>query len=109
MIGGLIPLPSPLPGSEDLWLPEEPWEEYYLDSYANKGARISSNSWGDMTGYDDWANEIDDFTYSYPDYLFVFAGGNDGDTCVRVRVLCPLDYRILVQPPTNPPLIRTQR
>lgn len=48
--------------------------------YAN-GARIQSNSWGapnSMGRYDNWASLADGWLFNHPDYLAMFAAGNDG-------------------------------
>lgn len=44
------------------------------------GARVHSNSWGaSVEGYGSDARDVDDFTYKNPEFLTVFAAGNDGD------------------------------
>jgi subtilisin family serine protease len=44
------------------------------------GARIHNNSWGggDFGAYDEYAAEVDRFTWEHPDFLILFASGNDG-------------------------------
>ena len=59
-----------------------------LDQAYKQGARIHSNSWGDMQGvsppptanYTAAARDIDAFVYSHPDMLVVFNTGNYGAT-----------------------------
>jgi hypothetical protein len=57
-----------------------------LQQAYNQGARIHSNSWGDLQGvappnsptgnYSKGSREIDDFVYSHPDMLVIFETGN---------------------------------
>ncbi|MBZ0267123.1 S8 family serine peptidase, partial [bacterium] len=43
------------------------------------GARVHSNSWGSTANaYDGFAVDIDDFMWTHPDFLVVFAAGNSG-------------------------------
>ena len=60
-----------------------------LDQAYRQGARIHSNSWGDLQGnpfspptanYPASARDIDAFVYSHPDMLVVFNTGNYGGT-----------------------------
>lgn len=59
-----------------------------LDQAYKQGARVHSNSWGDMQGvsppptanYSAAARDIDAFVYSHPDMLVVFNTGNYGNT-----------------------------
>jgi hypothetical protein len=59
-----------------------------LDQAYKQGARVHSNSWGDMQGvsppptanYTAAARDIDAFVYSHPDMLVVFNTGNYGGT-----------------------------
>lgn len=59
-----------------------------LDQAYKQGARIHSNSWGDMQGqnppptanYTAAARDIDAFVYSHPDMLVLFNTGNNGNT-----------------------------
>ncbi len=47
----------------------------------NEGARIHSNSWGNpkaLGAYDDFASQVDEYMWSNPDFLAVFAAGNEG-------------------------------
>lgn len=68
------------PEDYDLYMPESIYEDYFLDSYRQAGARISSNSWGDDTGdYDSYTRESDRFQHDFQDYLVVYAAGNRGD------------------------------
>jgi len=52
-------------------------EDIYAATYSS-GARIHSNSWGGGTWYDEYALETDKFLYEHPDFLLLFAAGNDG-------------------------------
>jgi len=50
----------------------------YSDAYS-AGARIHTNSWGGSSNeYNDYAEDIDDFMWNYPDFLVLFAMGNAG-------------------------------
>lgn len=51
-----------------------------LDAAYLDGARIASNSWGANTAgfYDYWSKLVDDYAFSHPDYLLIFAAGNAG-------------------------------
>ena len=43
------------------------------------GARVHSNSWGSTSNsYDTYAVNVDQFMWTHPDYLIVFANGNSG-------------------------------
>ncbi|MFH1502111.1 MAG: S8 family serine peptidase [Candidatus Eisenbacteria bacterium] len=56
----------------------------YTDAY-NKGARIHSNSWGSTeNSYDSYASGVDNFMWSHPDFLIVFAAGNAGPDAATV-------------------------
>lgn len=46
------------------------------------GARVHTNSWGSAAAfgvYDSMAQQVDEFMYSNPDFLIVFAAGNAGE------------------------------
>ena len=50
----------------------------YATSYG-LGARVHSNSWGSTANaYDGYCVDIDEFMWSHPDFLVVFAAGNSG-------------------------------
>lgn len=50
----------------------------YTSAY-NLGARVHSNSWGGSeNSYDSYAAGVDDFMWTHPDFLIVFAAGNSG-------------------------------
>ncbi len=56
----------------------------YTSAY-NLGARIHSNSWGGSeNSYDTYAAGVDDFMWSHPDFLVVFAAGNSGSASSTV-------------------------
>ena len=51
-----------------------------FDAAYKEGARIHSNSWGAPNSngrYDSWASQADKWTFEHPDFLPVFAAGND--------------------------------
>ncbi|MGZ6359009.1 MAG: S8 family serine peptidase, partial [Bdellovibrionota bacterium] len=55
-------------------------DKLYQAGYDN-GARIQSNSWGSpnsMGRYDNWAQLTDTWLFNHPEYLAMFAAGNDG-------------------------------
>ncbi len=46
-----------------------------------RGARIHTNSWGASSGfgvYDGMAQQVDEYMFSHPDFLLIFAAGNSG-------------------------------
>ncbi|RME15614.1 MAG: serine protease [Bdellovibrio sp.] len=47
----------------------------------DKGARIHTNSWGknNYGGYDNFAEQVDEFMWEHPDMLILFAAGNSGE------------------------------
>ncbi|MCC7144647.1 MAG: S8 family serine peptidase [Candidatus Eisenbacteria bacterium] len=50
----------------------------YNESYT-LGSRIHTNSWGSTTnGYDTYCVNIDQFMWSHPEFLILFANGNSG-------------------------------
>lgn len=52
----------------------------FQDAY-NMGARIHTNSWGsarNFGAYDNYATQVDEFTWMHPDMLVLFAAGNSG-------------------------------
>jgi hypothetical protein len=56
----------------------------YTDAYS-LGARIHSNSWGGTDNtYDSYCATIDQFMWSNPDFLIVFAAGNSGPSASTV-------------------------
>jgi hypothetical protein len=45
----------------------------------NGGGRVHSNSWGSTsTSYDGFCVDVDEFMWSHPEFLIVFAAGNSG-------------------------------
>ena len=58
--------------------PTDLYEMMYPPAF-DAGARISSNSWGGGYSYDAKAKDVDDYVYDHPEFLIVFAAGNDGD------------------------------
>ncbi|HEV8479885.1 MAG TPA: S8 family serine peptidase, partial [Candidatus Eisenbacteria bacterium] len=68
--------------SNGILSPPEDLNDLFRPSYlgnAGGAARISSNSWGAAVrgAYDLYAMEVDQFMWSHPDYLAVFANGNN--------------------------------
>lgn len=59
-----------------------PPSDMYNDFYgvtATSGAHISTNSWGSSTGYyESMALQTDEYLYDNPEFLVLFAAGNDG-------------------------------
>jgi hypothetical protein len=56
-------------------------KELFEPPYANDGARIHTNSWGDVTPglpYNTSSAEIDEFIWTHPDMTICWAAGNDG-------------------------------
>ena len=61
-----------------LYIPS-PMATFVFQPAYTAGARIHSNSWGSpMNTYDDDDISIDSFQYTHPDFLAIFAAGNDG-------------------------------
>lgn len=60
--------------------------ELFDDEYA-AGARISSHSWGTAlrSTYNVDSLAVDEFVHEHPDFLVLFAAGNDGDTLAGGR------------------------
>ena len=68
------------PMLENLTVPPK-LEKLFQAAY-NEGARIHSNSWGsprNLGAYDSFANQVDEFIWTHPDMLVVFAAGNSGE------------------------------
>ena len=50
-----------------------------FNSAYETGARVHTNSWGNLGGlYGQMSYDVDDFTFSHPDFLVLFAAGNSG-------------------------------
>jgi serine protease AprX len=52
----------------------------FNDPYTNDGARVHSNSWGDVIGdgsYSQQSREVDEFVWAHRDCVICFAAGND--------------------------------
>ncbi len=67
------------PTMENLTVPPQ-LETLFTAAY-NEGARVHSNSWGaprNFGAYDNFAVQVDEFVWSHPDMLPVFAAGNSG-------------------------------
>ena len=61
-------------------IPDDIEEDYYRWAY-EAGARVHSNSWGDDSNdYTVMTADTDKFVFENPDFLVLFAAGNDGDT-----------------------------
>ena len=65
-------------GSGDsLSLPDD--LNYLFYWHYHDGARIASNSWGSSSAdYTTYAMQVDQFMWNHPDFLILFANGNDG-------------------------------
>lgn len=64
-------------------------DKLYQTAFDN-GARIQSNSWGapnSLGRYDNWAALTDQFMFDHPDFLAMFAAGNDGVDANRDGVI----------------------
>lgn len=52
----------------------------------SSGARVHTNSWGSAASfgvYDSMAQQVDEFIYSNPEFLILFAAGNNGEDADR--------------------------
>ncbi|KAL0219089.1 hypothetical protein P9112_004742 [Eukaryota sp. TZLM1-RC] len=59
--------------------PDDLYQNLFSNHYA-KSAKIDTNSWGYVTPeYIDASHQADRFAYDNPDYLLIFAAGNDGE------------------------------
>jgi len=62
---------------DSLSLPDD--LNYLFSWHYNDGAYLASNSWGSSyNGYSTNAMQVDQFMWSHPDFLILFANGNDG-------------------------------
>lgn len=55
--------------------------DLFLRPYETDGARIHNNSWGNTVGdstYTQQSYEVDEFVSNYPDFVVIFAAGNEG-------------------------------
>lgn len=59
----------------------------FLTNAYNQGARIGSNSWGgtDRGSYGSLSRVVDEFIWTHPDYLALFAAGNAGSRSYTVN------------------------
>lgn len=73
--------------TDKLYVPSDLAKVMFRSAYSG-GARLYSNSWGGSYWYDAFAMEVDDFSYKNPDFLAIFAAGNDGSRGMR-SVLSP--------------------
>lgn len=67
------------PTMENLTVPPQ-LSRLFNDAYA-EGARVHSNSWGaprNFGAYDNFAQQVDEFVWTHPDMLPIFAAGNSG-------------------------------
>ncbi len=55
------------------------------------GVRIHTNSWGydDDGNYDPISEDVDEFVWNHPDYLILFAAGNQGEDANNNNVIDP--------------------
>lgn len=64
--------------TDKAFLKVPPLAGLFLEAYRS-GARIHTNSWGNLGGlYGFMSRDVDKFTYEHPDILILFAGGNSG-------------------------------
>ncbi len=63
-------------GGMSVWPPSDLWD-LFLPAREN-GSYIHTNSWGGGDGYDSDTARIDEFMWTYKDFLILFAMGNDG-------------------------------
>lgn len=72
---------------ESLWCPivdnltVPPKLDTLFSAAYDQGARIHTNSWGSARSfgeYDSMAQQVDDFMFTHPDFLVIFAAGNSG-------------------------------
>ena len=73
--------------TSNLYVPNDLAHAMFRTAYSG-GARLYSNSWGGSYWYDAFAIEVDDFSYKNPEFLAIFAAGNDGSLGLR-SVLSP--------------------
>ena len=67
------------PRDSNLYVPDDVYHDY-LQLQQNLGAYISSNSWGDDSGYyDSFTHDVDQFIYDNQQFTLAIAGGNTGD------------------------------
>lgn len=67
------------PNDENLYVPDDVYNDY-LTLQHNLGAYVSSNSWGDDSGYYDiFTHDVDQFIYDKQNFALLIAGGNTGD------------------------------
>lgn len=60
-------------------------KDMFGKAYAS-GARVHTNSWGSAASfgvYDSMAQQVDEFIYSNPEFLILFAAGNNGEDADR--------------------------
>ena len=51
-----------------------------FDAAYGAGARVHTNSWGNLGGlYGQMSFDVDAYTHAHPDFLVIFAAGNSGD------------------------------
>jgi Subtilase family len=73
-------------GRDYLKIPEL---EKIFDSAYDAGARVHSNSWGNVGGiYGQLAMDVDKYLHQHEDFFVLFAGGNEGYSGLR-SVIAP--------------------
>jgi Subtilase family len=73
-------------GRDYLKIPEL---EKIFDSAYEAGARVHSNSWGNVGGiYGQLAMDVDKYLHQHEDFFVLFAGGNEGYSGLR-SVIAP--------------------
>eukprot|EP00961_Rhodomonas_salina_P077236 1035720-Rhodomonas_salina.4 len=69
---------------DTLYIPDDLYSSVFPQSYA-RGARVHTNSWGSRTReYSITSMEVDKFVHEHPDFLVIFAAGNDGPGSMTV-------------------------
>jgi subtilisin family serine protease len=77
--GAKLVLQSVLNANGGLSLPPN-LNDLFIQPYENDGARVHSNSWGNVKGdgsYSQQAREVDEFVWNHRDMVICFAAGND--------------------------------
>jgi subtilisin family serine protease len=75
-----------LTGRDYLKIPEL---EVIFDSAYKAGARVHTNSWGNVGGiYGQLSMDVDKYLHQHEDFLILFAGGNEGESGLR-SVIAP--------------------
>lgn len=82
---------SVLDAAGRLQLPQN-LNDLFSQPYDGDGARVHSNSWGDVVGdasYSQQSREVDEFVWSRRDAVICFAAGNDGADRSKAGTIAP--------------------